>query len=748
MKEEQGLCVVTCNEEEKNEVAVSEEVKAIAEIKASNDYREAQQFLSEINLEVVEKFYKEDVEINDEPEEEETFASYALTVEDEESDDELIDEPETPATEKIYYAKTYIGNLSMRASSKEFKSAVKAYRYLQKKVRKYSGTTYWTHAIEVWDGKKSEEIYWDGEGVGRGTTDAELQAIMDAENAEMERELEIAERNMVIAAVSGEYAVNPAAFDIATQAEIDAAAGNTPETFEEISVAESKEIDAPEVVENTIAEMTAELHRTVQKIAEVSRGVSAGYLKGNHKIEPLRRAYAKKLAMTPTEFEKLFEATVKEVAEKVQVEVEAKLIGETLKSEYYAEAVKFVAENDLSEVENFLKANQGLKFGEYKDCIGWASKYLEDLKSILARRTATEEDHYEFAQTGWSLSKEFARAKEEVEKVSSERVLEEYAVNPIAFDIATKAEIDNANANKTVQTFDYSKVKPYELDKICETKCVVFYATRNADYRLENRYAVFDHHWDARNFVRGLMANPEFVVASVGVPANMGAETDFPYYEVRNPKDEESTDTIVAELETEFERMVRNDEVRGKLREEYLKKLAYTTLAMEPSEFSKLYQEVSEKVHAKVEGESVRAESEVEEDKAYYSTHRYNYSEKLGDFTPYGSRLNDYHGKNLKAAVKAVLKDFTERGGNDNYGGADVVRSVGNEEIVVLNFLPNSVEVFDDTGIVQPLVDKFFEEREKASRSKRRRRSFDKAGNNSEVSAEPNNEVKAASNVA
>lgn len=326
--------------------------------------------------------------------------------------------------------------------------------------------------------------------------------------------------------------------------------------------------------------------------------------------------------------------------------------------------------------------------------------------------------------------------------------LDDDAVNPIAFDIATKAEIDNANANKTVQTFDYSKVKAYELDKISETKCVVIYATRNADYRLENRYAIFDHHWDARNFIRGLMAKPEFVKAYVTVPDGMRAETDFSYYTVYNPEYGESTDTIVAQMTEQIEKYILQNQVRGKLREEYLKKLAYTTLAMEPSEFSKLYQEVSEKIHAKIEGESARAESEVEEDKAYYSTHRYNYSEKLGDFTPYGSMLNDYRGRNLKAAVKAVLKDFTERGGNDNYGGANVVRYIGNEEVVVLNFLPNSVEVFDDTGIVQPLVDKFFEEREKASRSKRRRRSFDKAGNNSEVSAEPNNEVKAASNVA
>ena len=111
----------------------------------------------------------------------------------------------------------------------------------------------------------------------------------------------------------------------------------------------------------------------------------------------------------------------------------------------------------------------------------------------------------------------------------------------------------------------------------------------------------------------------------------------------------------------------------------------------------------------------------------YYSTHRYTYYPKDnpydgGTYGNYGACFNDYSGYSLIDAVKFVLEDFTNRGGEDNYGGANVVRYVGDEETLLLNFLPNSVEVFDDTGIVQPMVDEFFENRKKEERKHRRNR--------------------------
>ena len=111
----------------------------------------------------------------------------------------------------------------------------------------------------------------------------------------------------------------------------------------------------------------------------------------------------------------------------------------------------------------------------------------------------------------------------------------------------------------------------------------------------------------------------------------------------------------------------------------------------------------------------------------YYSTHRYTYYPKDnpydgGTYGNYGACFNDYSGYSLIDAVKFVLEDFKKRGGEDNYGGANVVRYVGDEETLLLNFLPNSVEVFDDTGIVQPMVDEFFENRKKEERKHRRNR--------------------------
>ena len=130
---------------------------------------------------------------------------------------------------KIYTAKTYIfRNGALRQSEKEFKTAVAAYRYLHKKMINYAGTTDATQTIEVYNGVTSTEIYRnDTNGGEERTTNAEIQKLIDAWNAEIDARIAAKESNAEIIACINDYIVN---IDAATE-------------VEEINVAELKEIE-------------------------------------------------------------------------------------------------------------------------------------------------------------------------------------------------------------------------------------------------------------------------------------------------------------------------------------------------------------------------------------------------------------------------------------------------------------------------------------------------------------------------
>ena len=130
-----------------------------------------------------------------------------------------------PVEEKKYYAVSYTGYNSIRRSEKEFNSAIEAYKFLKKKIRKYSGSTYWRNQIGVQfleSGKlKFETIYENGVEIEERTTNAEIQALIDAENAEINHRIEINEINNCLAYWACECAVTPEAMETAIQAEID-----------------------------------------------------------------------------------------------------------------------------------------------------------------------------------------------------------------------------------------------------------------------------------------------------------------------------------------------------------------------------------------------------------------------------------------------------------------------------------------------------------------------------------------------
>ena len=123
---------------------------------------------------------------------------------------------------KIYVANTYIfKNGALRHSDKEFETAVAAYKYLHKKMINYAGTTDATQTIEVYDGITSTEIYHnDTNGKDERTTNAEIQKLIDAYDAEIEARIVAKESNAEIIACLEDYIVD---VDAAAEVEIEIA---------------------------------------------------------------------------------------------------------------------------------------------------------------------------------------------------------------------------------------------------------------------------------------------------------------------------------------------------------------------------------------------------------------------------------------------------------------------------------------------------------------------------------------------
>ena len=125
---------------------------------------------------------------------------------------------------KTYIAHTYIfRNGALRHSEKEFGTAVAAFNYLYKKIKRYASTTDVTHTVEAPNGK---ELYRNRLGYDVRFADSEIEKLYD--EYEGITDTAEAEENYL-----NDYAVSVEAFDIAVEGEIEnAKAAEVEESFD------------------------------------------------------------------------------------------------------------------------------------------------------------------------------------------------------------------------------------------------------------------------------------------------------------------------------------------------------------------------------------------------------------------------------------------------------------------------------------------------------------------------------------
>lgn len=182
---------------EAQEVAIQAEIenaKAEAELTIQFDLQAAN------NVEIT----AEDDGSNDDAEED-FLATYDASIDEDSETDELIDKPEE-VKEMTYEVNTYIyKGGSSKNTVKDFKTAVEAYDYLQKKAKRYAGTTDWAHSIDIWDGKHYSNIYRNDCNGNEQTTDAEIQALIDNRDFEIEVNINAREAKLLAEDIDGNY---------------------------------------------------------------------------------------------------------------------------------------------------------------------------------------------------------------------------------------------------------------------------------------------------------------------------------------------------------------------------------------------------------------------------------------------------------------------------------------------------------------------------------------------------------------
>jgi len=123
---------------------------------------------------------------------------------------------------KNYIAHTYIfRNGALRHSEKEFGTAVAAFKYLYKKIKRYAGTTDVTHTVEAPNGK---ELYRNRLGYDVRFADSEIEKLYD--EYEGITDTAEAEENYI-----NDYAVSVEAQEIAISAEMELADPNREPVF-------------------------------------------------------------------------------------------------------------------------------------------------------------------------------------------------------------------------------------------------------------------------------------------------------------------------------------------------------------------------------------------------------------------------------------------------------------------------------------------------------------------------------------
>lgn len=175
----------------------------IAKFKATVKEYDAK--LAEIEKESeVEENTVEDDGSNDDAEED-FLATYDASIDEDSETEELVDEPEE-VKEMTYEANTYIyKGGSSKNTVKDFKTAVEAYDYLQKKAKRYAGTTDWAHSIDIWDGKHYSNIYRNDCNGNEQTTDAEIQVLIDDRDFEIEVNINAREAKLLAEDIDGNY---------------------------------------------------------------------------------------------------------------------------------------------------------------------------------------------------------------------------------------------------------------------------------------------------------------------------------------------------------------------------------------------------------------------------------------------------------------------------------------------------------------------------------------------------------------
>lgn len=185
----------------------------------------------------------------------------------------------------------------------------------------------------------------------------------------------------------------------------------------------------------------------------------------------------------------------------------------------------------------------------------------------------------------------------------------------------------------------------------------------------ERRKVKFNSHGEARQFVKKIMTVSNFEAATIE-PKN-----GFNSYHVY--KAEEAGEVTVANFTAEVENLVSKienskalgahvtvkelEKELGKVREEYQKKLVYTTLAMEIEDFYKLYESTvanvkvdNEKAAVEVEEYAVSVDAQEVAAQAEVDAAKEN-EKKLNPFSKYGDWYSDWKSQAASAAGEHYL---------------------------------------------------------------------------------------------